>query len=117
LIAEYSALESLLSVRQANMLQALLDTVEGNHGSSDKEGTSFESSIYNLEDEDRLNIMMIPYHSIGKKRGMLPAIVMSRIVIWNGEEQICTEKVLIAVSINRLSRQNEYQVILHRDIM
>lgn len=117
LIAEFSALAPLLSVRQSNMLQVLLDTVEGNVSATNKNEASLESSINYDDDEDRLNIMMIPYHSIGKKNGMLPAIVLNRVVIWDGEEQICNEKVLTAVSGNRLSRQSEYQVILHRDIM
>lgn len=117
LIAEYAALVPLLSVTQANLLQELLDTVEENLDSIKQEEVTLESSISKAQDEERLNIMMIPYHSIGKKNGVLPAIVMNRIIIWNGEEQICNEKVLTAVSRNRLSRQSEYQVILHRDIM
>jgi len=117
LIAEYSSLKPLLSVHQANMLQIMLDTVEGNLDSTNKKESPLESSFYNEKLEDRFNIMIIPYHSIGKKNGMLPAIEMNRVVIWNGEEQISNEKVLTAVSGNRLSRQSEYQVILHRDIM
>jgi len=117
LIAEYSSLKPLLSEYQANMLQVMLDTVEGNFDSINKKESPLENSLFNDKDEDRFNIMIIPYHSLGKKNGMLPAIVMNRVVIWNGEEQICNEKVLTAVSGSVLSRQSEYQVILHRDIM
>lgn len=115
IIAECSALESLFSTHQANILNTLLDTVEGTD-LPDKKMSPLDTDHLYDEGEEQLNIMMIPYHSIGKN-GMLPAILMSRIIIWDGEEQICNEKVLTAVSRNRISKEREYQLILHRDIM
>ncbi len=116
IIAEYSALEPLFTVHQRNLLQVMLDTLDGKHTSFDKKDSSLENGILR-DEEDRFNIMMIPYHSIGKKNGMLPAIVMNRVVIFNGDEKIYSEKVYTAVSRESLSKQKEYQVILHRGIM
>lgn len=118
IIAEYSALEPLLTVHQRDLLHVMLDTLDGKHTSlNEKDNSSENSSVLQDETEEHFNIMMIPYHSIGKKNGMLPAIVMNRVVVESGKEKICSEKVYTAVSRENLSRQKEYQVILHRGIM
>lgn len=117
IIAEYSALESLLTVHQKNLLQVMLDTLDGKHTSLNEKDNSLENSILQDGAEEHFNIMMIPYHSIGKKNGMLPAIVMNRVVILSGEEKIYNEKVYTAVSREKLSKQKKYQVILHSGIM
>ena len=117
IIAEYSALEPLLTVHQRNLLHNMLDTLEGKHTLLNEKGDSSEDSRLLDEAEEHFNIMMIPYHSIGRKNGMLPAIVMNRVVITNGKEKLYSEKVFTAVSRDKLSKLNEYQVILHRGIM
>ncbi len=117
IIAEYSALEPLLTVYQRNLLQVMLDTSDGKHVSFHERDNPLENSILQKESEEHFNIMMIPYRSIGKKNGILPAIVMNRVVILSGEEKIYSEKVYTAVSREKLSKGNEYQVILHRGIM
>jgi stage II sporulation protein GA (sporulation sigma-E factor processing peptidase) len=117
IIVEYSALIPLLSIDQANILKEMIDSVEGNSDTSKAKTYFPKNSIYNNYGEERLNIMLIPYHSIGKKNGMLPAIFLNRVVVKDGEEQICNEKVLAAVSGSKLSKKSAYQMILHRDIM
>lgn len=117
IIAEYSALEPLLTVHQRNLLQVMSDTLDGKHTSVNEKDNSLENSILQDEEKEHFNIMMIPYHSIGKKNGMLPAIVMNRVVIFNGDEKIYNEKVYTAVSRGKFTKQKEYQVILHRGIM
>jgi stage II sporulation protein GA (sporulation sigma-E factor processing peptidase) len=112
MIAEFSAIEPLLTVRQSGLLLSMLNTVEGNQN---RNSSSLACSLE--EEEDQLNIMMIPYHSIGKNNGILPAIVMNRVVIWNGDEKIQSEKVCVAVRSEKLSKGNEYQIILHKDMM
>jgi stage II sporulation protein GA (sporulation sigma-E factor processing peptidase) len=111
IIAEYSVLSKLLTEGQAWELQAWILNLEG------KNSLSRSNEWMNINDEERLNITMIPYQSIGKKKGMLPAITLKKVVLWVGEEQICNDKVLTAVSMDQLSKQNKYQVILHRDMM
>lgn len=118
IITEFSALEPLLTVQQRNLLHNMLDTIDGKHTCFDEKGNSSEdSSILRDEADEHFNVMMIPYHSIGRKYGMLPAIVMNRVVITNGKEKLYSEKVFTAVSRDKLSKLNEYQVILHRGIM
>jgi stage II sporulation protein GA (sporulation sigma-E factor processing peptidase) len=117
LVSEYSALKPLLSVHQADKLGKLIDITEGNPVSTENEETAVSEIQFDDDIGEQINIMMIPYHSIGKKNGMMPAFTMNRIIIWDGKEEICNEKVIVAVSRNKLSRQNEYQVILHTDIM
>ncbi|MDF2587458.1 MAG: putative rane protein [Anaerocolumna sp.] len=113
LIVEEDAIKSLLTIKQASLLRIMLDTVEGSK--SEKQEVSMDDNM--CDDYDTINIMMIPYHSIGRKRGMLPAIVMKRIDIWNGEEKTSSEKVYTAISRDKLSSKNDYQVILHKDII
>ena len=115
IIAEYSVISNLLSEHQAKLLQIWLDNLEGNNSSFSRKGLPEE--LVQDNNEERLNIMMIPYHSVGKKNGILPAFTMDKVILWDEDEQICNEKVLTAVCADRLSKQNEYQMILHRDIM
>lgn len=115
IIAEYSVISNLLSEHQAKLLQKWLDSLNGNSNSMNRNGLSEE--LLHDNGEERLNIMMIPYHSVGKKNGMLPAFTMDKVILWDEDEQVCNEKVLTAVCVDRLSKQNEYQVILHKDIM
>ncbi len=117
IIAEYSALEPLLTAHQKNMLQVMSDTLEGEFTSLNEKDNSSGNRVLQEEEGEHFNIMMIPYHSIGKRNGMLPAIVLNRVIIWSGEEKICSEKVYTAVSREKLSKQKDYQVILHRGIM
>jgi stage II sporulation protein GA (sporulation sigma-E factor processing peptidase) len=112
IIVEYSIFAQLLTEGQAGMLQAWIDNMEGKNSSSE-----CNEWINDINNDERLNIMMIPYQSIGKKKGLLPAIIINRVILRIGEEQICNDKVLTAVSMDRLSKQNKYQVILHRDMM
>lgn len=116
IITEYAALEPLLTRQQRTLLHNVMDTLEGGRGTDRADGAE-KNRIMQDNMDQHFNIMMIPYHSIGKKNGMLPAIIMNRVVINNGKEKICTEKVYTAVSRVKLSKQNQYQVILHRGIV
>ncbi len=117
IVAEFAAIEPLLTVRQKNQLQIILDTFDGGRTFLNEKGNSLENSNLQEQEDEHFNIIMIPYHSIGKKNGMLPAIVMNRVVIFNGEEKIYSEKVYTAINREKLSKRREYQVILHRGIM
>lgn len=116
LVAQYSAVEPLLTKSQAKMICSVLDTFEGKPDTPENDRTAVCDGISHEAGEE-VKITMIPYHSVGRKNGMLPAILLSRLVIQNGREQVCSEKILAAVSRNQLSRQNEYQIILHKDMV
>ncbi len=115
IITEYSVISNLLSEGQVKLLQTWLDNLEGNSSSIGRMGLS--EDLMKDSDGERLNIMMIPYHSVGRKNGILPAFTLDKVILWEEDEQICNEKVLTAVCADRLSKQNEYQLILHKDIM
>jgi stage II sporulation protein GA (sporulation sigma-E factor processing peptidase) len=115
IIAEISAINPLLNSYQRNQLQVLLDTLDGKTAQMNHQSLSSEEMKEN--EKDPFNMMMIPYHSIGKKNGILPAIIMNRVVIGKGAEKIINQKVYTAVSREILSSKGRYQVILHRDMM
>lgn len=62
-------------------------------------------------------IIWIPYHSLGKKHGMLPAIKMDELVVYKEGETIHQNSVLVAVADEELSQKQQYQFILHEDLM
>lgn len=118
IITEYSAIEPLLTTTERKLLNIMLDTLNGKSTLLNENKISSESvDLYPEKSEDNFKIMMIPYHSIGRKNGMLPAFVLNQVMVTNGREKIYSEKVITAISREKLSKHNEYQVILHRGIM
>ena len=113
LIADYNVLKPLFSTSEIKYLNGILKVFDKNF---DRSKSNDNSNLNNSFEEDSVKIRMIPFHSIGKS-GMLPAIEMNQVIIWDREEKIKNEKVLVAVSGTRISKHDEYQIILHRDVM
>lgn len=105
IIIEYSALTSLLSEEQTGIIEKWIDTSQG---SFDYQKTEMLKNF---------SVMMIPYRSIGKKNGMLPAIKLNKVIVYKGEEKICNEQVLTGIWRGKLSKNKEYQLILHRNLV
>ncbi len=59
----------------------------------------------------------IPYHSIGKERGILPVMTLDSVRIKHGESVWNTKKVAAAISKTAVSYGGEYQMILHPQII
>lgn len=59
---------------------------------------------------------MIPFHSVGKEHGMLPAVCADTLIIWDGAKKIQREKVLVAIKKGSLSSGGQYQFILHEEL-
>lgn len=114
LVMDVEAIQMLLSKDEMSVLNMILSTTGEKSRHKSMANTHIEPTYDNTA--EKLKIRMIPYHSIGKS-GMMPAIVIDQVVIWDEEEQISNNHVLIAVSGTRISKQNEYQIILHREIM
>lgn len=57
--------------------------------------------------------LLIPYHSIGKSHGILPAVELPEIIIDTGEEKLINRKAVVALCGERLSGTQRYQMILH----
>ncbi|MDO4343243.1 MAG: sigma-E processing peptidase SpoIIGA [Eubacteriales bacterium] len=96
-IVEFQAVKELLSIQEAQELEELLNlrTVEQTTG----------------------KFLWIPYHSIGRSQGVLPAFRLDSICIKHGESARSTKGVLAAVSREAVSSGGEYQMILHPQIL
>ncbi len=109
IVAEYTVIEPLLTDSQNNMLCNLFDDFSN--------GTSMPGlNKEEVQPDEYLPLRMIPFQSVGKK-GMLPAIVLDKIILWEGKEETVREKVLTAISRENVSVRKDYQIILHREVM
>lgn len=98
--------------------RAILDT--GNHLADPVTGKAV--SVIDRNTAEKLmgqelpdGMRYIPYHSIGKRSGVIPIVTLDRLCITGKEEQ-WVEKPLIAISEDEISAGNEYEVILNPDI-
>lgn len=66
---------------------------------------------------NQLKIRIIPYRSIGKQKGMLLGLVLDKVLVKQGKDTICNEKVTAAIYDDKLSTGNEYHVILHKELL
>ena len=76
-----------------------------------------EDTNYHISPENITKIRLIPFQSIGKKRGILPAIILDEIIIQKDSHKICSKHVVAAIYDDILSQRNEYQVILHKSLI
>ncbi|MDK2808560.1 MAG: hypothetical protein PWP24_1296 [Clostridiales bacterium] len=63
------------------------------------------------------SFLMIPYQSLGKKSGMIPAIKMKELVIERKEGTMHISPVIVGIAKESLSKNNQFQFILHRDYL
>lgn len=77
----------------------------------------FEDASYHISAENATKIRLIPFQSIGKKRGILPAIVLDEVEIRKDTQFLCSKKVIAALYDDALSQSKEYQVILHKSLL
>ncbi len=76
-----------------------------------------EDSAYHINSENATKIRLIPFQSIGKKRGILPAIILDEVEIRKDTQFLCSKKVIAALYDDTLSQNKEYQVILHKSLL
>lgn len=109
IIVEYSTLKKLLSEEEQEYINMWINNI------SSKSRGDF---TYNLKEEsNNINVFMIPFSSIGKKKGLLPAIEIDKLEIIDGEEKINNKNIIMAIWDGQLSKNSKYQLILHRDLM
>lgn len=77
----------------------------------------FEDTSYHINSENATKIRLIPFQSIGKKRGILPAIILDEVEIRKDTQFLCSKKVIAALYDDTLSQTKEYQVILHKSLL
>ena len=56
---------------------------------------------------------LIPFHSIGKRHGLLEAVELPRMEVEVGEEKRVFQKVVVALSEDVVTEKGNYQMILH----
>ena len=61
------------------------------------------------------DVRYVPYQSIGKKEGVLPAVQFERMCVWK-DTQCWVEKPLIAISEEMISIGGEYEMILNPNV-
>ena len=97
-----------------NVQRNISESVQGNISENFQENVS--GSIPGNIQEEFLSIRLIPFHSVGKN-GILPAFELDKIILWEEREETVREKVLAAVSREKLSVRKDYQIILHKEVM
>lgn len=60
---------------------------------------------------------VIPYHCVGKEKGMLNGFEMDRLIIDTGERKIIIEKPMIGISEVPVSSSGSYQMILQPELL
>ncbi len=103
-IIEYSALKNLLSESQIQYIDKWLTDSKGN-------------SLKEIEKNETINVYMIPYSSIGKKKGLLTTIEIDKVEIIKGNDKICNKNVLAGIWNGKFNKCDKYQFILHKDLM
>lgn len=111
IIIEYSSLKKLLSNEESRCIDKLMDNPNIENPNIDN--PYLDSDLSYTAD---MKVFMIPYTSIGKKKGVLPAIELDKIEILQGSETIYNEKVLTGIWKGQFNKENKYQLILHRDL-
>lgn len=75
----------------------------------------FRQGKYNLK------MRLIPYNSIGKENGLLLGIVFDRVKIYkkggNHIEINNTKNTIVAIHMGKISSNNKYHLILHKDLL
>lgn len=56
---------------------------------------------------------LVPFHSIGKKHGLLAAVELPKIEVEEGEERAVFQKAVVALAEEKLTEKGNYQMILH----
>lgn len=71
---------------------------------------------WNQQSDKVYRFSFIPYRSVGKS-GMLLGIRLDKVMIHTEKETICNEKVTAAICDNPLTGNNDYHVILHKELL
>lgn len=58
-------------------------------------------------------LRVIPYHSVGKKHGLLQAAAVDEMYLEKAGQKLCCKKVLLAASTQKLSSKGRCRLLLH----
>jgi len=108
IIIEMMLLMDLMPAEQYQRLLALKNLIADNDQESDN---------YELVDTLPFKLRFIPYHSVGRQNGILLGLVLDKVLVRQGKDAICNEKVTAAIYDDMLSTCNDYHVILHKELL
>lgn len=100
--------QKLLEEQELALIKTLAgkDTEEGNKETMEKGEPVFPEKL-----------MLIPYRSVGRKHGLLPAVRIDRAEVCCPSEHHITEHAVIAVSQEKLTESGGYEMILHTGLL
>lgn len=99
-------------------VEAIIDTGNGLHDpvSSDPVSILDKRELFSWgEDMTVSKVRFIPYHTIGKREGLLPVIRLDKMCV-HSEEELWIEKPIVGISEEEISADGEYRMILNPDI-
>ena len=76
------------------------------------EESAFSDLLSRVPEQKKI---LIPYHSIGKKQGILEAVELPEMFVYERGEKQGYKRVIAAISRENVSKNGSYQVILHPD--
>lgn len=107
MVMENSLLTELLSEQVMKEFEAARNYMEGR-----------EAEMGVAADQEQMpRLRFIPYQSVGRSRGIMPGLLLDKVLIDTGKEIICNEKVTAAICDNRLSVKDDYHVLLHKELI
>lgn len=107
MVIENSLIESLLTPNIRQDMEMARNYLEG----------KADDIPYLGYDDRLLRFSYIPYRSIGKT-GMLLGIKLDKVLIHTEKENICNERVTVAICDNRLTDgKDDYHAILHKELL
>ncbi len=114
IVIERTVVEHLLS---KELLEEFENTKNYLSGALKDEEVAVTSEQSEIMKRLMLRLRVIPYSSIGKTQGMMCGLMLDQLVVHTGKETICCNRITAAISDNCLSPKEEYQVILHKELL
>lgn len=108
LVMEFHEMETLLTKQVYGQLQEEIAACK-------EDGVMSMPSLSLREMLPGLHV--VPFTSVGKANGKLVALIIDKVLIRGEKEEVEREKVVVALSDDKLSVENRYQMILHKDLL
>ena len=113
---EFGDVELILSENSKCTIRALIDSGNGLvEPISQKPVSIVEKSVMDKFKNDltKENFRIVPFHSVGKEKGILEAYFIEKLEIRRSGESIVVERPMIAIAEDEIASEKGYQMILH----
>lgn len=114
IIIEKKLLMDLMPAEQYRQLLAIKKLIADN-GQEYAACESYDNC--GLTDAIPFKLRFIPYQSVGRQNGILLGLVLDKVLVRQGKDAICNERVTAAIYDDMLSTGNDYHVILHKELL